>query len=251
MSAAKFFMPADEFALGTRQKIRTAAVGREKSKVLILDGFYKNPMRVRELFLDSPAPVWKVTPDSRNFKDYYDCRHAFSMFFGYDQVTSCIGGAVKQEFGFDLQFPPMAVSNIFQLIKPQPKGHSAYPHNDLTRDGKNRQPVNALIYLNTETECRGGTALYRHKESGRESIPTGKQERARFEKKHFSRPGILEDGVNYWCDVDKYWERFHLIEMKFNRLVIFPSQLFHGAWHESNWFKSYPRLNQVFFSQVV
>ncbi len=250
MNATRFFKPSEVFATSKRRKVWTETVGREKTKVLIVDGFYKHPQSVRNIFLSTPAPIWKVTPESRNFKDYYDCRHSFSMYYGYDQVTDLIRTTVKLEFGIEVQFPKMAISNIFQLIKPQPKGHSAYPHSDVTGDGKNKQPVNVLIYLNTAPECRGGTAFYRHRETGRECIPLGNKERFRFEDKYLNQPGIREDGVNYWCDVEKYWERFHLVEMKFNRLVIFPSQVFHGAWHESNWFKEYPRINQVFFSEA-
>jgi len=32
-------------------------------------------------------------------------------------------------------------------------------------------------------------------------------------------------------------------------MVIFPSKVFHGAWHEPGWFKEYPRISQVYFAQ--
>ena len=245
MRRTKFFNPSSTFALARRPKVSLLSVGREKTKILIIDGIYKNPEAVREIFLSSPAPVWKLAPGSRNFKDYYDCRHAFTMYFGYTEVPAYIAQQVKDHFGARVMYPDMALSNIFQLIRPQPKGHSAFPHSDVTENDRNTQPVNALIYLNKPAECRGGTALFQHLASGRETMSLNRIERLAFKKKYASEP--IETGTTYWCQIEKYWQRFHLIEMKFNRLAIFPSQVFHGAWHEPGWFKTYPRLNQVFF----
>ena len=90
------------------------------------------------------------------------------------------------------------------------------------------QPVNALVYLNTNSEARGGTALYRHRQTRRESIPLASRGHASFLRKYIEIPGAREDGKTYWCNYQRHWERFHLLEMKFNRLVIFPSEVFHG-----------------------
>lgn len=247
MRRTRFFNPNSTFALARRPKISQQSVGREKTKVLIIDGIYKNPEAVRDIFLASPAPAWKLAPGSRNFKDYYDCRHAFTMYFGYSHVPDFIAQQVRNHFGARVTYPDVAISNIFQLIRPQPRGHSAFPHSDVTENGMNTQPVNALIYLNKPTECHGGTAFFQHLASGRETMPLKKQARLAFKRKYRAEP--IETGETYWCHFEKYWKQFHLVEMKFNRLAIFPSQVFHGAWHEPGWFKTYPRLNQVFFPQ--
>ena len=38
-----------------------------------------------------------------------------------------------------------------------------------------------------------------------------------------------------------------MVPMRFNRLLIFPSNLWHGAWHPVGAFRNYPRINQVVF----
>jgi hypothetical protein len=237
------------FALNPRSRAHTETVGAGSHKILIVDGFYKHPALVREFFLRSPVPVWKLSPDSRNFKDYYDCRHHVNLPFGFTHVTEFLARLVQAEFGLKVRFPNSAVSNVFQLIHAQPPGTSAVPHNDASLVKSKHQPVNALVYLNTKEECRGGTALYRHLATGRESLPMSSQKaQVAFNRKYIDLPELREDGSTYWCEYGRYWERFHLIKMKFNRLVIFPSEIFHAAWHEPGWFMDYPRINQVFFS---
>jgi hypothetical protein len=246
----KYFSPSHVFAINENLTYTTYTVGEEDTKVLVLENFYKYPKLVRQLFLKTPVPMWKYRKGSGNLKDYYDCRHSFTMNFGYDHVHKFIAHLVKKEFKFDIYFRPEATTNVFQLVKSPPKGFSAFPHSDIIEPGRNVQPVNALVYLNTPQECHGGTALFRHRASGRETMPKSRNGFNNFEKKYFSDPGMREDGRTYWCDIEKYWEKFHLIEMKFNRMTIFPSEVFHGAWHEPTWFKKHPRINQVFFSQV-
>lgn len=250
MKTLKYFFPRETFAINFRPAYKVYQVGQEKTKVLIVDNFYKYPNHVRDLFLNTPVPIWKYQKGSKNLKEYYDCRHSLNMSFGYEHVHEMIAKIVKKEFKFNVYFQQEATTNVFQLIKTPPKGYSAFPHSDIVHPGRNTQPVNALVYLNTPMECRGGTALYQHLETGRETMPISKKEFLKFEKKYLNTSETREDGLTYWCNVQKYWHKFHLIEMKFNRLIIFPSKVFHGAWHESNWFKNYPRINQVFFSII-
>lgn len=248
MNAKRFMDPAQVFALHPRPRIRTRVVGESKIKVVTVDQFYRDPQRVRAFFFSMPAPIWKTGPGSKNYRDYCDARHSLSLPYRFSHVTERIADLVKEHFGHDVSFPTQAVSNVFQLLKPQPAGTTAFPHSDAHPDPSMNQPVNALVYLNRGRELRGGTAFYRHIETGRETIPMTPAAFHRFIKKHIEIPGNMENGSSYWCEYTKYWEKFHLCEMRFNRLVIFPSQVFHGAWHEPGWFNSYPRINQVFFS---
>ncbi|MEO0336672.1 MAG: hypothetical protein AAF202_09765, partial [Pseudomonadota bacterium] len=148
-----FFHPEDVFELNSNLKPKVLKVGNEKSRIMIVDGFYAHPQKVRKLFLQTPAPIWKDTNNTRNFKDYYDCRQTFEFEYGYDQVPEAIEDLVADQFGFRVRYPNIAATNVFQLIKPQPQGTSAYPHVDVTDVPKHEQaqPVNALIYLNTKS----------------------------------------------------------------------------------------------------
>lgn len=244
-----FIQTEKVFALNPRMRTHTEIVGFEKHKVLIVDSFYKNPTLVRKFFLSSPVPVWKIQSGSRNFKDYYDCRHHINLSYGFAHVTDFIAQLVHAEFGYEVKFLNRILTNVFQLIRAQPPGTSACPHIDASPVKSLHQPVNALIYLNTPNESRGGTALYKHLQTGRESVPMNSpRAHVAFMRKYIDLPGASEDGRTYWFEYGRIWERFHLIKMKYNRLIIFPSEVFHGAWHEPNWFMDYPRINQVFFS---
>ncbi len=246
---SKFVHPKEVFEVNFKSRVQVIEVGHEKHPVVMVDDFYKNPQGVRNFFLDSPVPIWKEGSRSRNFKDYYDCRQSIDLPFGAGSLLEVLRETTHDVFGLKVDFPPKAVSNFFQLIKSQPKDTTAFPHTDASPERALHIPVNALVYLNTNKEARGGTALYRHKKTGRESIPMGKVSYSRFHDEHIQAPGAGKTGETFWCYYKKFWEPFHLIPMKFNRLIIFPSQVFHGAWHEPTWFKEYPRIVQVFFSK--
>ena len=89
----RFFNVAETFALSSRQKAHVEIVGSSQLKVVIIDNFYKEPERVRELLLNTPSPNWRMAGKTRNFKDYYDCRHRFELRMGFEQFRGT---------GFDL-----------------------------------------------------------------------------------------------------------------------------------------------------
>lgn len=71
----------------------------------------------------------------------------------------------------------------------------------------------AVLYL---CDGDGGTAFWRHKETGAESIGAGETQ--------------LFEAINGdWDDVEK-WEKTGEIALKFNRCAIYESRLFHSRW---------------------
>lgn len=70
-----------------------------------------------------------------------------------------------------------------------------------------------VMYL---SEGEGGTAFWRHKETGREDIVEGDVE-------------LFERVKDDWLDIDK-WEQTQLVEMKYNRALIYESKLFHSRY---------------------
>ena len=60
-------------------------------------------------------------------------------------------------------------------------------------------------------------------------------------------PHLIEDGVNYW--VTKYlqeWDMLGYVEMKPGRVVVYPSEIFHGAYHTKDIYYDIPRLTMVY-----
>ncbi len=227
-------------------KAQILTVGHENHKIVTVDNFYQKPYEVRSFFRNSPAPQYKAIRQSpSNFRDFYDCRHSIQITEGLEDLTNTLHLIVQETYQKRLFFNCQIVSNIFQLIKPQPLNTTAQPHIDWLPDLKPSFQVNALVYLNTNSESRGGTFLYRHIKSGLESIPLENKPYKNFLKNHLKS----SKKTPFWNKYQKVWLPFHLLEMKFNRLVIFPSQVFHGAWHQPNWFSTYPRITQVFFTK--
>lgn len=68
--------------------------------------------------------------------------------------------------------------------------------------------ISAVLYLTLPDHCQGGTAFWKHKFTGKES-----------------NDGLIQD----WKDPDM-WEQTRLVDMKFNRLVVYPSDRFHSRW---------------------
>lgn len=121
------------------------------------------------------------------------------------------------------------VEKISELISipliPTPKSHCVYKinraHDGDYRNGIHGDPQSGvfgyagILYLNLPHECRGGTSLYRHKETGVTS---------RLQTRH--NPQF---SLKHWIDgrFPDRWEEIDRIEMKYNRLGLYPCNNYH------------------------
>jgi hypothetical protein len=186
-----------------------------KTPFVIIDNLFEDYMKIRDVFMQTPAPNWKITPDSRNFKDYYDCRQLIKSQFHFADV---IRGVIKKVWNIDTYFVDNTVgTNWFLQINPKGSNY-AVPHSDI--EGGD---VTVITYLNTEEECSGGTAFFNY-----------------LGKEKYAPP---ETGKCYWGDISEF-EITHRIAMKPGMTLLFPSNIYHAAWHERDFFDS-PRLNIV------
>lgn len=79
----------------------------------------------------------------------------------------------------------------------------------------------AVLYLNPPEQCQGGTAFWKHKATGWESMPTEQQ---------LKDAGMtLEEIAADWHKEDA-WEMTTLAGMRFNRLITYPTTMFHSRW---------------------
>jgi Family of unknown function (DUF6445) len=70
-----------------------------------------------------------------------------------------------------------------------------------------RSQYTAVMYLTRPEHCQGGTSLFRH-------IPSNRYEAELEEPFDYSNPDS--------------WEEIYRVEMKFNRMVVYPGRLFHS-----------------------
>lgn len=101
-----------------------------------------------------------------------------------------------------------------RYIQPDDDKQETYIHTDVLIG-----TFTCILFLNTPEQCNGGTAFWRHKETGLDAaINLMDRENGFWDR-------MYEDGF----DEDK-WEQTHLVEMKFNRMLIFWSPLFHSRY---------------------
>jgi uncharacterized protein DUF6445 len=136
-----------------------------------------------------------------------------------------------------------------------------------------RQPhvdpgISAMVYLNDPQDCAGGTGIYRHRPTGLERIPLEATAEVRelarsrglssldldssegyraFQDEVLFHPSYAAEGNSYINDGNEAWELLHLIEMKFNRLVIFDGRMPHSQHLAQGQFSQAYRLNQIIY----
>ena len=197
-----------------------------RRSIIIIDDFYSEPEKVRQIALNSPYP----SPES----------------------TYTYPGKNSQ----DKYYPP-ELHNRFESIlnrKLTPAQPNGYFRLSLESDSY-RQDVHvdpswefgAVCYLNSSEQCidEGGTSFWMHNKTKMERCPQTDQE-----AKHYGYSSAKEA---WWTTVygegldRSKWTRYLLSPMKYNRIVIFRADLWHS--HNYNFGNSLEngRLVQLFF----
>jgi uncharacterized protein (TIGR02466 family) len=235
---AKPFMFNDVFEVRAAAKASLERIGNEIPAVVI-DDFLKHPEEVRQLVGSAPAPNWKHEPGGKNFVDYYDCRLRFPI-----RPPSGMIAAAQQVIRqvYSLATRPIDASvdvNWFMQIKSK-RADFAVPHNDMTENV--RRSFTCILYLNRREECSGGTAFFRFKQSG--SLVLDEP----YARAMAQDPRLAETGLDYWGGAaGDWWEVVGTVEMAPGRLLIFPSEYFHAAYHPRDSFFEFPRLTLAFW----
>jgi len=123
-------------------------------------------------------------------------------------------------------------------------GYSIMPHVD------NPNLLAFNLFLNPEEECRGGTSFYNHLPSesnfSLRNISNDFEQGVAFEKQNKT---YLEEYNNDDITIldstlidNNTWKEEIMVDMKFNRMVIYPSYYFHSAYIEKDWFTDSPRV---------
>jgi hypothetical protein len=206
---------------------------------VVIDDFLKHPERAREVVGSMPAANWKHEHGGRNFVDYYDCRLRFPI-----RYPNAMIGVAQQAIAkvYTAATRPAEASvdvNWFMQIR-EKRGDFAIPHSDMT--GNVRRSFTCIVYLNRHDECSGGTAFFRFRKSGSLVLDEA------YTRAVQEDPRIAETGRDYWpYDAEEAWERVGAVEMVPGRLLIFPSEYFHAAYHPVDSFYSFPRLTLAFW----
>ena len=129
----------------------------------------------------------------------------------------------------DPQFDQACLQIPFSVNVTQSKDRVKIPHVDYPPETKGRGWA-GLIYLNKPKECKGGTGFYTYK--GQQVNP---HQSGIWDKE------FVDDSIGPW-------ELIHLAEMKYNRMIMYPDSILHGAYDKPGYFEDdLYRLVQTFF----
>jgi uncharacterized protein (TIGR02466 family) len=206
---------------------------------IVIDDFLSSPDQARGVVGRTPATNWKHEPGGKNFTDYYDCRLRFPIRYP-NHLIAAAQKAIQKVFGLNTRpADPSVDVNWFMQINDK-RGDFAVPHADMTENVT--RSFTCILYLNRREECSGGTAFFRFKPSDSLVIDEGYAQAVKQDAR------ISETGLDYWPEnTEDLWESVGVIDMLPGRLLIFPSQYFHSAYHPQNSFYDFPRLTLAFW----
>lgn len=111
----------------------------------------------------------------------------------------------------------------------------------------------ALVYLNPEAQCEGGTSFYRHREFQIDALPDlQSHEMAELcRSANTDVVNVLETVKNDGFEVEEKWELLTSVPMRFNRCIIFDSRQFHARTGAFGSTAQDGRLTQNFFFDIL
>jgi len=237
--------PNELFAINNSMKVKLIVI--DEFKILIVDDFYKNPEKLREYLLNSPAPIWKNSQTGFNKIDYWDCRHEHKINSEtYLEAQRCIAALARYYLDTIVNKPIIELnSNVLQIKKSRDLPSVSVVHHD-------DHCLAALVYLNTQEECNGGTGFFRNRFNGVFNISRLSQLEMGALNDWYHRNDLQEDGRSYFLENwQEWWGLEYLAKMRFNRLVIYQGKIFHAAYFDRTAFTKIPRLNHMMFFDDV
>jgi hypothetical protein len=211
----------------------------EKIPVLLLDDVLGDPQGARDMIGRSPVTNWLYPEGTRNFIDYYDCRLRYPVFPPVGLIAIA-GHAIQEYFRVAVEPQSNAIDiNWFMQVAAKPVNY-ACPHQDVVIPGK--RTFTCLLFLNSPAECSGGTGFFKFRET-QSLVSDGP-----FEKALANDKRLRSSELDYWPrDPDAYWEHVGTVDMVTGRMLIFPAQYFHAAFHPEDSFFDFPRLTLAFW----
>jgi hypothetical protein len=256
--------------------IQHIELGEHRYPALVVDGFYRDPDLVRAfaLALRYRAPA-SMHPGYAALASL-PLEPFVSFVYGLLGHWYYASPEAMEKEGGACQF-----FRVEQRLHEPPRPASSRPHADI-------QLLSGMVYLTPPDECRGGTSFFRHVETGAQALLPKDLMKGRCPERPSHLWAVDEDCRDrIWrhggCEpyeqalrdgrvsgYDEYfsrimntpgneggyilescegWDLLQTIEMKYNRLVVFPAFLLHSGHLHPEWFGATPegcRLTQNF-----
>jgi Txe/YoeB family toxin of Txe-Axe toxin-antitoxin module len=210
-------------------------------RLCVIDDFYPDPAIVRQYALSLPFKEIESSAEKTFYKG-----HLTQPQHGYSQLgLELIAAQLRKLIYWNM--PTGEFRLIFERAKDDPD-RKTWIHFDsmVTRYA-------AIVYLNEPEQCEGGTAFYRHRETGWDNVPDlGSGAWQQAEERTKKEPeALLKTFQSDGFEVDSKWEQLSVVPMRFNRCIVFDSRQFHARLGGFGQSTNDGRLTQNFFFDVA
>lgn len=210
-------------------------------RLCIIDNFYPDPYLVRRYALSLPFKEIESSQEKTFYKGQLTApQHGFSQ-LGLELIADQLRKLI---------YWPMPTGE-FRLIYERERDdpdRKTWIHFDsmVTRYA-------AIVYLNEPGQCEGGTAFYRHRETGWDDVPdfdSGAWHEA-MTRTNKTPERLLKTFEADGFDIDSKWDQLAAVPMRFNRCIVFDSRQFHARLSGFGRSAGDGRLTQNFFFDVA
>ena len=216
-------------------------------RAVIIDNFYKNPDEIRDLALSldyvSSRELKGAFPGTRGIVNTPEVKEKLNAVY-YHLCKNYFGDFNEEKFNenWNNQIFLLNVLND-SLLKENPIG--IIPHQDYCESdpGPGFQ-FGSVVYLNSPEECAGGTNLYSH--FGEMSLKNNYSPQWLIDKED-EIDDVEFEYIKSKVDGGKPYTCEYGIEMKYNRMALYQSEVLHGQNVDLGMFKEHNRINQVLF----
>lgn len=208
----------DLFDLNPHRRIHSERIGEGRHHLIVIDDLFQYPRDISALMNELP---YSDHLDIREAAPTFRCSMRFpnirSIYRELITEHSDINAMEQSVPGFDLYWDQ---SHIIDL-------KSCPPHVDVTMGSS----YALVIYMN-EKNLHGGTQFIRHTINGKETS-SGTDE-------VFQQDTTIRKDTP-WDYEPLEWQRYHLVPMKFNRLVSYRNNLLHSMYTNGSFYRDHPR----------
>jgi len=240
---------SDAICISDNLICKTEKIGPDKNHPIItIDNVFKDPKSFVENIIEK-IPLETAAKMNRN-----PINGSINAFPGIQtelkiriqQLRHLLTYCINNHMDFSVENPDdLVIDYQLNVIKTDElcEWRSVQPHVDPSM-------IAFTIYLNEDEECKGGTSFYSHEKCGIYNMEyvnlKFKREESYWEYKEWEYENM--DKMQQITELDKSnidscWKEEHHVPMKFNRLVIYPSYLWHTAVYNKEDFVNNSRVS--------
>lgn len=206
------------FAISPKAQVEVRTLGREKTPLLVIDHVLKFPDLAVE---DAVCQQFQPQPS-----DFYPGQRAPVSTTYQESILGNFGKLLKTTFGFDDSATAKTILSAYSMTdtpEQSLKPIQMLPHFDSPDNGQ----LAMVHYLCAPKH--GGTGFFRHKTTQVERVTTSNIKTYGQSLKDEAIASQLHLQPKYVNQEHKLFESIGSVEVKFNRLIIYPSNLLHSG----------------------